>query len=77
MMIDRHTLAPIGILAVHFGSRDIAAAGDAVQKSSCRKFTQIRACIDWAGHLPGGRLHVSNRQTSVVSRKYVRKVVRL
>jgi hypothetical protein len=23
-----------------------------------------RACIDWAGHLPGGRLHVSNRQSS-------------
>ena len=41
MMIDRHTLTPIGILAVHFGSHDIAAAGDAVQKSSCRKFTQI------------------------------------
>ena len=32
MMIDRHTLTPIGILAVHFGSHDIAAAGDAVQK---------------------------------------------
>ena len=41
MMIDRHTLALIGILAVHFGSHDIAAAGDAVQTSSCRKFNQI------------------------------------
>jgi hypothetical protein len=48
MMID--TLTPIGILAVHFGSHDIAAVGDAVQKSSYRKFTQIgndkRPCVD-------------------------------
>ena len=48
MMIDTQT--PIGILAVHFGSHDIAAVGDSVQKSSYCKFTQIgndkRPCVD-------------------------------
>jgi hypothetical protein len=38
MMIDTQTLTPIGILAVHFGSHDIAAVGDAVQKSSSQVY---------------------------------------
>jgi hypothetical protein len=62
MMIDRHTLTPIGILAVHFGSHDIAAAGDAVQKSSFRKFTQIGNDKRPAGQETEDRIMLSPRQ---------------
>jgi len=65
MMIDTQTLTPIGILAVHFGSHDIAAVGDAVQKSSCRKFTQIgndkRPCVDRTDQLSDGQPGSSTR----------------
>jgi hypothetical protein len=63
MMIERHTLALIAILVVHFGSQDIAAAGDEVQKSSCRKFNQIgndkRASSDRQS-MARSRLHVTD-----------------
>jgi hypothetical protein len=59
MIIERHTLALIAILVVHFGSQDIAAAGDEVQKSSCREFNQIgndkRASSDRQSQAPPPR----------------------